>query len=320
MKKIIFIFLILPFIGKTQIVNFKATAPKNILVIGEPIEINLSLNLGANQIFDTVFFKLSELGDSLGNNWELWDKSNIKKSSSQDANGNYYMTFSQKITIANFDTGQFVFPPSLAFADTNKTYSNSLLFTIKLEEIDENAFIKDIKPIKEVFISWYEYLFYYLNKFKWWILFIIFFIAAIIIFFKKFYNKKIVQNLEPSIPLEIILLEALNKLEKQKYWENSYFKKYYSELSNILWQFLEYRYEIKTFEKTSAEILESLKWSTIPKEYLSNIERFFQISDSVKFAKQRALEKDNLTAFETIKTLIEKERLDLTKENPETIE
>ena len=320
MKKIIFIFLILPFIGKSQIINFKATAPKNILVIGEPVEINLSLNLGTNQIFDTVFFKLSELGDSLGNNWELWDKSNIKKSSSQDANGNYYMTFSQKITIANFDTGQFVFPPSLAFADTNKTYSNSLLFTVKLEEIDEKAFIKDIKPIKEVFISWYEYLFYYLNMYKWWIFCITFFIAAIIIFFKKFYNKKIVQNLEPSIPLEIILLEALNKLEQQKYWENSYFKKYYSELSNILWQFLEYRYEIKTFEKTSAEILESLKWSTIPKEYLSNIERFFQISDSVKFAKQRALEKDNLTAFETIKTLIEKERLDIIKENPETIE
>ena len=320
MKKIIFIFLILPFIGKSQIINFKATAPKNILVIGEPIEINLSLNLGTNQIFDTVFFKLSELGDSLGNNWELWDKSNIKKSSSQDANGNYYMTFSQKIIIANFDTGQFVFPPLLALADTNKTYSNSLLFTVKLEEIDEKAFIKDIKPIKEVFISWYEYFFYYLNTYKWWILCITFFIAAIIIFYKKFYNKKIVQNLEPSIPLEIILLEALNKLEQQKYWENSYFKKYYSELSNILWQFLEYRYEIKTFEKTSAEILESLKWSTIPKEYLSNIERFFQISDSVKFAKQRALEKDNLTAFETIKTLIEKERLDLIKENPETIE
>ena len=320
MKKIIFIFLILPFIGKSQIINFKATAPKNILVIGEPVEINLSLNLGTNQIFDTVFFKLSELGDSLGNNWELWDKSNIKKSSSQDANGNYYMTFSQKIIIANFDTGQFVFPPLLAFADTNKTYSNSLLFTVKLEEIDEKAFIKDIKPIKEVFISWYEYFFYYLNTYKWWILCITFFIAAIIIFYKKFYNKKIVQNLEPSIPLEIILLEALNKLDQQKYWENSYFKKYYSELSNILWQFLEYRYEIKTFEKTSAEILESLKWSTIPKEYLSNIERFFQISDSVKFAKQRALEKDNLTAFETIKTLIEKERLDIIKENPETIE
>ena len=104
------------------------------------------------------------------------------------------MTFFKKITIANFDTGQFVFPPSLAFADTNKTYSNSLLFTVKLEEIDEKAFIKDIKPIKEVFISWYEYLFYYLNMYKWWIFCINFFIAAIIIFFKKFYNKKIVKK------------------------------------------------------------------------------------------------------------------------------
>ena len=145
-------------------------------------------------------------------------------------------------------------------------------------------------------------------------------IAAIVIGYKKLSNKKKIKKLESSIPLEIILLEALIKIEKQKYWENNYFKKYYSELSNILWQFLEYRYQIKTFEKTSAEILESLKWSSIPKEYLPSIERFFQISDSVKFAKQHALEKDNIAAYDNIKTLIEQQRLDIIKENSESIE
>ena len=39
---------------------------------------------------------------------------------------------------------------------------------------------------------------------------------------------------------------------------------------------LEYSYEIKTFEKTSAEILESLKWSTIPKNTYPILERFFK--------------------------------------------
>lgn len=320
MKKILFILCILPILGNSQVLDFKATPTKRNIVIGEPAEINLTLKTGANQIFDTVYFKLSELGDSLGNNWELWDKSTLKKSSDQDNEGNYYITFSQKITIANFDTGQFVFPAAIAYADTTKTYSNSLLFTVNLENIDEKAFIKDIKPIKKVSISWLEYLFYFINHYKWWILSIIVLIAAIVIAYKKLINKKEIKKLESSIPLEIILLEELSKIEKQKYWENNYFKKYYSELSNILWQFLEYRYQIKTFEKTSAEILESLKWSSIPKEYLPPIERFFQISDSVKFAKQHALEKDNIAAYDNIKTLIEQQRLDIIKENSESIE
>ena len=81
--------------------------------------------------------------------------------------------------------------------------------------------------------------------------------------------------------------------------------------------FLEYRYRIKTFEKTSGEILESLKWSNIPINYLTSIERFFRISDGVKFAKYKPLEKDNITAIQTIRSLIEEERLDLIKQESE---
>ena len=81
-------------------------------------------------------------------------------------------------------------------------------------------------------------------------------------------------------------------------------------------EFLEYRYQIKTFEKTSGEILDSLKWSNIPINYLTSIERFFTISDGVKFAKYKPLEKDNMTAILTIRNLIDEERLDLVKEEP----
>ena len=131
----------------------------------------------------------------------------------------------------------------------------------------------------------------------------------------KRFNKKTKETISaPSIPIEITLLETLSKIEKQKYWENGYYKKYYSELSNIIWKFLEYRYQIKTFEKTSSEILEALKWSSLPKNFTPSIERFFEISDGVKFAKQSSLEKDNISAIKTIRDLIELERQDLIPE------
>jgi hypothetical protein len=140
---------------------------------------------------------------------------------------------------------------------------------------------------------------------------ILIFISAGIYLYQKFYKKKINSISIPSIPLEVTLLESLKNIEEKKYWENGRFKKYYSELSNILWQFLEYRYSIQTFEKTSGEILESLKWSEIPNKYPSELSRFFEISDGVKFAKFNPLQKDNIHSLELIKEIITSQRLDL---------
>jgi hypothetical protein len=190
-------------------------------------------------------------------------------------------------------------------------FSNSLEFTIELDKIDEKAFIKNIKPIKEVSIAWYEYLIHFIKKYGWWIFIILIFISAGIYLYQKIYKKKINSISIPSIPLEVTLLESLKNIKEKKYWENGHFKKYYSELSNVLWQFLEYRYSTQTFEKTSKEILESLKWSEIPNKYPSELSCFFEISDGVKFAKFNPLQKDNIHSFELIKELITNQRLDL---------
>ena len=317
MRKFIIILLFFPFLLVSQEAKFEIKSNKINLIVGEPTELQLKLKVSANSLIDSVNFELSEIGDTMGNNWELWDKGDLEKSSQQEEDGNYSINYSQKYTIANFDTGQFVFPPCIAVFDSNKIFSNSLVFTIKLEEIDEKNFIKNIKPIKEISISWYEYLFFFVKKYGLLIVISLLLIVLILYLIKKFNKKTIEKKKEPQIPTEIILLERLVVIENKKYWENSFFKKYYSELSNVLWKFLEYRYQIKTFEKTSGEILESLKWSNIPINYLTTIERFFTISDGVKFAKYKPLEKDNITAIQTIRNLIEEERLDLIKQEPE---
>ena len=317
MRKFIIILLFIPFLLVSQEAKFEIKSNKINLIVGEPTELQLKLKVSANSLIDSVNFELSEIGDTMGNNWELWDKGDLEKSSEQEEDGNYSITYSQKYILANFDTGQFVFPPCIAVFDSNKIFSNSLVFTVKLEEIDEKNFIKNIKPIKEISISWYEYLFFFVKKYGLLIVISLLLIVLILYLIKKFNKKTIEKKKEPQIPTEIILLERLVFIENKKYWENSFFKKYYSELSNVLWKFLEYRYQIKTFEKTSGEILESLKWSNIPINYLTTIERFFTISDGVKFAKYKPLEKDNITAIQTLRNLIEEERLDLIKQEPE---
>jgi hypothetical protein len=303
--------LFIPFGIFSQNIDFKATVSKNKIVIGEPATVTLEFKFPASQLIDSVEFQLASNGDYLGNNWELWGKGIVEKNSYQEDNGEFFISFTQNFSIANFDTGSYTLPPSIAFFNSDKFFSNSLEFTIEMDKIDEKAFIKNIKPIKEVSIAWYEYLIHFIKKYGWWIFIILVFIFAGIYLYKKFYKKKINSISIPSIPLEVTLLESLKNIKENKYWEKGRFKKYYSELSNVLWQFLEYRYSIQTFEKTSGEILESLKWSEIPNKYPSELSRFFEISDGVKFAKFNPLQKDNVHSFDLIKELITNQRLDL---------
>ena len=319
MRILVYISLFIPYVVVSQNSSFTASSEKNVYSVGEPIPLFLNLEVPSDQRIDSVYFQLSGNRDSLGNNWELWNTSNITKTTSLTDENNYVTNYSQELVIANFDTGKFEFPPCLAFLDSTTLYSNAIPFTIQLVQTEENK-IKNIKPIFEVNISFFEYFLYYLKKFGWWIVLCIALAIATYFLIKKWKSKSEEINMEPQIPLEVQLLERLHSLKTKKLWENGHFKAYYSEISEVIWSFVAYRYQIPTFEKTSNEILESLKWVSIDNTYLKELSTFFILSDGVKFAKINPLEKDNIHAIEMAIKFIENERLDIKEAENEHVE
>lgn len=319
MRILVYISLFIPYVVVSQNSSFTAISEKNVYSVGEPIPLFLNLEVPSDQRIDSVYFQLSGNRDSLGNNWELWNTSNITKTTSLTDENDYVTNYSQELVIANFDTGKFEFPPCLAFLDSTTLYSNAIPFTIQLVQTEENK-IKNIKPIFEVNISFFEYFLYYLKKFGWWIVLCIALAIATYFLIKKWKSKSEEINMEPQIPLEVQLLERLHSLKTKKLWENGHFKAYYSELSEVIWSFVAYRYQIPTFEKTSNEILESLKWVSIDNTYLKELNTFFTLSDGVKFAKINPLEKDNIQAIEMAIKFIENERLDIKEAENEHVE
>lgn len=313
MRRFVFMFILFPLLSLAQDPDFSISSSKEIYNIGEPITLLLNLNIPADELIDSVYFKLSGNGDSLGNNWEIWDTSPIDKSTSLNDNNNYVTNYTQEIVIANFDTGKFELPPALAHVDSSIIYSNVLPFTILLSETEENK-IKNIKPIFDIDISYGEYFWYYFKKYGVWLLALILLGFVIYFLVKKLKVKpKHIEDEAEQIPTEVRLLEKLNKLKEKKLWENGYFKAYYSQIAEVIWEFIEHRYNVPTFEKTSNEILESLKWVSINEKYFKEIETFFQLSDGVKFAKINPLEKDNVHALEMAIHFIQSERQDLEK-------
>ena len=310
MKVLVYISLFIPCLVVSQNSSFTASSNKNIYTVGEPILLFLNLEVPSYQRNDSVYFQLSGKSDSLGNNWELWNTSEITKTTTLTNENEYVTNYSQELVIANFDTGKFEFPPCLAFLDSTTLFSNAIPFTIQLVETEENK-IKNIKPIFDVNISFFEYFMYYLKKFGWWIVLCVALVIATYYVIKKWKRKSEEIDTEPQIPIEVKLLERLNSLKTKKLWENGHFKAYYSEISEVIWSFVAYRYQIPTFEKTSNEILESLKWVSIDNTYLKELSTFFTLSDGVKFAKINPLEKDNIHAIEMAIKFIENERLDI---------
>ena len=313
MKRIVLAILLFPLFGVTQ--KFDVTASKTDLLIGEPTVLKLNFSASANNKFDSVFFEINEKDGRLGNNWEIWNKSPISKTTREDEKGNFITYFSQEIELANFDTGKFEFPPLLALANEEKYFSEAILFNIKLEETSESDDIKPLKPIKQIKITWVDHVLMFLKNHWIWMVSAVAIVVLILMFLKYWLKRPLKTIEEPKTPISIILIKDLEMLEEKKYWQNNKYKKYYSELSIIVWRFLEDRYEIATFEKTSDEILNSLRWKNISDEIMKNLQHFFLVSDEVKFAKQIPIQKDNVESFTMIKKLIENERIDVESEH-----
>ena len=105
--------------------------------------------------------------------------------------------------------------------------------------------------------------------------------------------------------------EKQKEIEKQKLWQKGKYKLYFTKINSVGWEFIEYRYNIATFEKTSIEILSSLKLTSINQNWIASLKKLFIISDLVKFAKQIPTEQENIFAIQTIREFIENERNDL---------
>ena len=88
---------------------------------------------------------------------------------------------------------------------------------------------------------------------------------------------------------------------------------YYSKLTDIIWQYIEYRYGVPTFEKTSNEILSKLKLKAISEDHHILISKLFRLADMVKFAKTLPSPQENEEAIIIVRKTIQETRDDLKK-------
>ncbi len=214
---------------------------------------------------------------------------------------------SQDYTITSFKDSLFLIP-AIPFVHNGDTLlSNPLtLNVIQPFEVDtaSNA-ITDIKPIYAAPIWWWGII-------RWILLGLGIIGLGVGIYYLVRYiraHKKdgTLFHAEPEIirPAEEIALEKLDKIKEEKIWQSGRVKEYFTDITDVLREYMDNRYHIDAQEMTSNEILTALKpLLAEQKDLLARVKEMLRVADLVKFAKWTTQPDENELALRTAYTFV----------------
>ena len=272
---IVSMFLSLESIGQ----EIQTKSDKKQYNIGDVIELTFSVPIKKGQHVDLIYNK--ENSDTL----ELQST----KIDTVQNNGKTFLACKQ--TYMGFIPGVIALGDSVLVrysVDTNETILRLQPAEIEILQYQIDTLkteIKDIKPLVEEPFSIKEIL---------PLIYLILGIVALIVglYFLVSYLRNRPKEDKPQIvqkkqiPPHIKALKSLEDLRLKRLSEQGLKKQYYSELSEIVWIYLEERFSITACEMTTEEILEQMKrCSEISVSDFENLKKMFDISDLVKFAK-----------------------------------
>ncbi len=200
-----------------------------------------------------------------------------------------------------FDSGSYTLPPFVYITADDSILSNTVQFSVHPVKVADNESISDFKdvsdPSDKSFWDWVPDWLYDL----WWLWILV--IAAIVaaVYFGRKYRRtgKFISLPEKPQPKPwTVALERLGRLKEKNLWENGMEKEYFTELTDILRDYLSQRFGINAMEMTSRQIMHTLADQSDVREKRNYVRKILDVADFVKFAKVRPLPADNVEAFD----------------------
>lgn len=294
---LLMVFVVMVTLVKAQDVTVSAKLDTNLILIGDQVGLELQVKQPIKEFVGIPNFEQNEKSGL-----EVVDQS--ENDTTLLESGQYIIK--KRVILTAFDSGYYAVPsiPFLYYSDTLR--SDSILFKVNGMPVDTTKAIKDIKMPYGAPLSFGEI-------FPWvgggLILALI--ILIIIYVIRKIRRKEpIIRRFRPKEPAHIIAYRSLDKLKSDKLWQQDKIKDYYTILTDILRLYLWNRYSIRTMERTSEEILNSLKVSDFnDDEAFETLKDIFQISDLVKFAKYKPIVDDHEKCLAGAYTFVDRTKL-----------
>jgi len=218
----------------------------------------------------------------------------------QKVKNKYLLT--KKYAIIQFDSGFYQIPPQRVLLNGFSRLSNSVKIRvndIKVDTLKQNLF--EIKPFNPVNRNYDDLI----NKLLLYLVIIIFIVG--IVYALVVYRRKISERNKMIPPFEKAI-KALKELEKREPIFQEEYKKYYSELTDVVRRYLEEEANIDALESTSDQLLLKLELYKdsgklgLEESTIKNLKTVLNTADLVKFA--RAVPEKGVVKLD--RTLVEK--------------
>jgi len=211
----------------------------------------------------------------------------VKTDTVKSPDGHIQVT--QHYTVTSFKDSLLYIPPYPFISNGDTVWSKSLsLKVIQPFKIDTASNkIADIKPVFEPKFNWLSFFLRILLG-----LAIIALLVLLYVLYKKYLQKAPVLNDQEQkllLPPHIVALNQLDKIKNEKSWQQGRYKEYHTELTDVVREYIERVFSIKSMEMTSDEILDQLRKLRLEQKstYLS-LKQILRLADLVKFAKWNA--------------------------------
>lgn len=276
-----------------QAQQIKATArldSTNIL-IGDQIKLFLEIDYPEN-----VAVEFPNVPDTLSEFIEVLAKSKID---TIDLENSALLKQIRSYTITSFDSGSYRIAPQWFKINVNgiadSVPTNGVTLNVFTMQIDTTRGLTDIKMPYAAPLTLKEVTPYILGII----------LLGAIIFLVLYSVKRKKKNkpffslpVKPKEPPHIIALRELDRIKNEKIWQKEKTKQYYSEVTDVLRNYIEERFEIRAMEQTTDEILDSFRYrkDLLSEKSFTNLSQILSLADLVKFAKYKPLpDDDNLT-------------------------
>lgn len=286
MKRILyFVFLLICIRAQSQ-VQVKIFTDKESILIGERFTMTIESYMPLDQQFSWPVI------DTLPN-------FQIISSSKIDTTENFNSRkVAQSFQLTSFDSGHYTIP-SITFLVGNVRYvSDTVGIDIGYSPMDANPDYKEIKDILDVEDSGNPYLY-------WFVAGVALVLGILLWYFLR--NKKQPKKLtevKKLSPYEEAMI-ALENIRKSGFIQNGSVKKYYSELNDILRNYLDSQLQLQSMNKTNEQIIQELRTLELNKEDQQKLTDALRVADFVKFAKYQPGENINEENFIIVKNAIQ---------------
>ncbi len=207
--------------------------------------------------------------------------------------------------ITFWDSGSFVVPGFSAFYDGDSIYTNSLSVQVAGIDVNTDDKPKDIYKIYDADWSLWDQFNYWFNHYWYWLL-----IVGLIIllalklpdWLRSSAGKTIKSERLPTIPF---VNQRLEEIKTAEVWKKGEHKRYYSELTETIWLYLEEHLNVSTLDQTSDQIMDNLSSVKLEPSLKQKLRELLKTADMVKFAKSKPDPKTNETMWYYAKDFVE---------------